>query len=235
MIHPFALAGPGGSKSGAVKIETVTVHVVDDHEPMRESLGALLRGMGFEVNLFESGEAFSKGLAGLSPGVLLTDLRMPGMSGLDLIASLGSRQGDFPTVIMTAHGDMDSAVSALRLGARDFIQKPFREAELVAILEREAAALLDSGSSDSVRLAARARLAGLSRRELEVVRGLVLGRTNKQIAHQLEISVRTVEMHRSRALDRLACRNLAELVSLALQGEIQTMGDADQPGDPAPS
>ena len=218
-----------------MKIETVTVHVVDDHAPMRESLGALLRGMGFETKLYASGEEFLDAVDGHSPGVLLTDLRMPGMSGLDLITALGSRQADFPAVIMTAHGDVDSAVRALRLGARDFIQKPFREAELVAILRREGEALRDSESSDAVLLAARARLAGLSRRELEVVRGLVLGKTNKLIAHELDLSVRTVEMHRSRAMDRLACRNIAELVALALQGDVQTMGDAEEPAGSAPS
>lgn len=231
LIHPFALTATGGSKSDTVRIEPVTVHVVDDHTPMRESLGALLGGLEFDVKLFASGEEFMGAFSGLPPGVLLTDLRMSGMSGLDLIMSLGSRQRDFPAVIMTAHGDVDSAVSALRLGARDFIQKPFREAELVTILRRESGALRNSGASDGIRLAARTRLAALSRRELEVVQGLALGKTNKLIAHDLDLSVRTVEMHRSRAMDRLACRNLADLMAIALHGDVHTMANGDPAAD----
>lgn len=205
----------------------MTIYVVDDHAPMRASLDALLAGLGFDVRLFASGEDFFEAFAGIEPGVLLTDLRMSGMNGLDLMASLGNRQRDFPTVIMTAHGDVDAAVSALRLGARDFIQKPFREAELGAILRRESEALRDSETCDAIRLAARAKLANLSQRELEVVKDLALGKTNKLIAHELGLSVRTVEMHRSRAMDRLACRNIAELMAIALHGDVHTMSCGD--------
>ena len=232
MIHPFALTGTDGSKSDVVSIEPVTVHVVDDHAAMRESLGALLGELGFEVRHFACAEELLDAFPVLSPGVLLTDLRMSGLSGLDLIALVAGRRRDFPAVIMTAHGDVDSAISALRLGARDFIQKPFLEAELVTILRREGGALRDSGASDGIRLAARARLAALSPRELEVVRGLALGKTNKLIAHELDLSVRTVERHRSRAMDRLACRNLAELMAIALHGDVRTMPTGDQEPDP---
>lgn len=235
MIHPFGLTGSGGLKGNVGKLETMTIYVVDDHAPMRASLDALLAGFGFEVELFASAEDFLDSVAGRAPGVLLTDLRMSGMSGLELIAALGRRQRDFPSVIMTAHGDVESAIGALRLGARDFIQKPFRENELAAILLRESGALRDSGTSDAVRNAARERLSGLSPRELEVVRGLALGRTNKQIAHELDLSPRTVEMHRSRAMDRLACRNLAELMAIALHGDVQGMARRESSDGPIPS
>ena len=225
MIHPFGLVGTSGSNSQDANFEIMTIYVVDDHAAMRASLDALLGGFGFRVTLFASAEDFLDAAGTLEPGVLLTDLRMTGMSGLDLIAALGDRRRDFPAVIMTAHGDVESAVGALRLGARDFIQKPFREAELATILYRESGALRDAGASEAIRRAARSRLSALSPRELEVVRELVVGKANKQIAHELDLSVRTVEMHRSRAMDRLACRNLAELMAIAVHGDIGTMPD----------
>ena len=212
----------------------MTVYVVDDHAPMRASLDALLSSVGFNVTLFASAEEFLDAVPSLIPGVVLSDLRMSGMDGLDLVASLienlGERHRQFPTVIMTAHGDVDSAVRAIRLGARDFIQKPFRETELVAILQREGGSLQDVGLADAMRQAARDRLSGLSPREREVVQELALGRTNKMIAHDLNLSVRTVEMHRSRAMDRLHCCNLAELMTIALHGEIFTLGTAERAG-----
>ncbi|MGH6707306.1 MAG: response regulator transcription factor, partial [Sphingomicrobium sp.] len=108
----------------------MTIYVVDDHAPMRRSLDALLASVGFSTCLFSSGEEFLAASDKLDPGILLTDLRMSGMDGLDLVARLKSMNREFPAIIMTAHGDIDAAIRALRLGARDFIQKPFREAEL---------------------------------------------------------------------------------------------------------
>lgn len=232
MSYSLPLNFAPGTADENLRSVPMAVYVVDDHVPMRASLDALLSGVVFNVALFASAEEFLASVPSLTPGVVLSDLRMSGMDGLDLVASLieilGERHRQFPTVIMTAHGDIDSAVRAIRLGARDFIQKPFRETELVDILEREGRALQHAGVADAVRETARAKLAGLSPREREIVQELVLGRTNKMIAHHLNLSVRTVEMHRSRAMDRLHCCNLAELMAIALHGEIFTLVTAER-------
>lgn len=220
VFHPISLSFAGGSKTSNMDLHPMTIYVVDDHAAMRSSLDALLSSVGFSPYLFSSGEEFLAAADNLDPGILLTDLRMSGIDGLDLVALLKNRNREFPAIIMTAHGDVDAAIRALRLGARDFIQKPFREAELLAILQREAEALRNSDTSDAIRLTAQIKLAGLTPREFEVVQSLVRGKTNKSIAHELDLSIRTVEMHRSRAMDRLGCRNIAELMAVALHGDI---------------
>lgn len=223
VYHPIALNLAGGSKASQMNSDCMAIYVVDDHAAMRKSLDALLGSVGFTTQLFASGEEFLAAAEDLEPGILLTDLRMSGMDGLDLVSCLKTMNCEFPAIIMTAHGDIDAAIRALRLGARDFIQKPFREAELLAIIDREAQALQSSGTSDAVKVMAQLKLEGLTPRELEVVQGLALGKTNKTIAHELALSTRTVEMHRSRAMDRLGCRNIAELMAIALHGDILGM------------
>ena len=223
VFHSNALDFADGSKTPEMNLDRMTIYVVDDHAAMRRSLDALLASVGFATFSFASGEEFLAAADDLDPGILLTDLRMSGMDGLDLVACLKSRNRDFPAIIMTAHGDVDAAIRALRLGARDFIQKPFREVELLTILQREAEALRNSGTTEAVRLTAEIKLAGLSPREFEVVRALARGQTNKSIAHELALSIRTVEMHRARAMDRLGCRNVAELIAVALHGDILRM------------
>ena len=227
VYHPISLNLAGGSKTSNMNLDPMTIYVVDDHAPMRRSLDALLESVGFSTCLFASGEEFLAASADLAPGILLTDLRMSGMDGLDLVARLKAMKLDFPAIIMTAHGDVDAAIRALRLGARDFIQKPFREAELLAILHRETEALRNKGTSDAIRLMAQVKLAELSPRELDGVKGLAHGKTNKAIAHELALSIRTVEMHRSRAMDRLGCRNVAELMAIALHGDVLGMSGND--------
>ena len=227
VFHPNSLNLAGGSKASNMDLDPMAIYVVDDHAAMRRSLDALLASVGFSTLLFSSGEEFLAAADDLPAGILLTDLRMSGMDGLDLVARLKAGNHDFPAIIMTAHGDVDAAIRALRLGARDFIQKPFREAELLAILQREAEAIRNSGTSEAIRLMAQVKLAELSPREFEVVQALAQGKTNKAIAHELALSVRTVEMHRSRAMDRLGCRNIAELVAIALHGDILAMSAND--------
>lgn len=194
------------------------IYVVDDHAPMRASLKALLGDRGI-VRTFGSAEEFLEIADSLSPGILLTDIRMDGMTGLQLVAQLSSDQSRFRPIIMTAHGDVDAAIAALRAGACDFLQKPFREEELIGIIDREANRLDGPSSGHALRDEAQALLRTLSPRELEVAQGLMRGGTNKSIAHDLGLSVRTVEMHRARAMARLGCKTLAELVSLCLLGD----------------
>jgi two-component system response regulator FixJ len=233
VFHPISLNFADGSKTSSMDLDTMAIYVVDDHAAMRSSLDALLSSFGFSPYLFSSGEEFLAAADNLDPGILLTDLRMSGIDGLDLVARLKNRKREFPAIIMTAHGDVDAAIRALRLGARDFIQKPFRETELLAILQRETEALRNSDTSDAIRLTAQVKLAGLSPREFEVVQGLAQGKTNKSIAHELALSIRTVEMHRSRAMDRLGCRNIAELIAIALHGDIMGMAPGCLTPDPS--
>jgi len=222
-----------GSNSPAINLDRMTIYVVDDHAAMRRSLDALLASAGFTILSFASGAEFLAAADDLDPGILLTDLRMSGMDGLDLVSRLKDRKHDFPAIIMTAHGDVDAAIRALRLGARDFIHKPFREVELLTILQREAEALRNSETSEAVRLTAEVKLSGLSSREFEVVRGLARDQTNKSIAHELALSIRTVEMHRARAMDRLGCRSVAELIAIALHGGISGMSGSSRSPDPS--
>ena len=233
VFYPISLNFAGESKTSNMNLDPMTVYVVDDHAPMRSALDALLSSVGFSTRLFSCAEEFLGAADDLEPGILLTDLRMSGIDGLDLVASLKHRSREFPAIIMTAHGDVDAAIRALRLGARDFIQKPFRESELLAILQRETEVLHNSDTSDAIRLTAQVKLAGLSPREFEVVRGLAKGKTNKALAHDLALSIRTIEMHRSRAMDRLGCRNVAELMAVALHGDILGMACSGLAPDPA--
>ena len=233
MFHSNSQNFADGSNSPAINLDRMTIYVVDDHAAMRRSLDALLASAGFTILSFASGEEFLAAADDLDPGILLTDLRMSGMDGLDLVSRLKDRKHDFPAIIMTAHGDVDAAIRALRLGARDFIHKPFREVELLTILQREAEALRNSETSEAVRLTAEVKLSGLSSREFEVVRGLARGQTNKSIAHELALSIRTVEMHRARAMDRLGCRSVAELIAIALHGGISGMSGSSRSPDPS--
>ena len=185
------------------------VYAVDDNVEMCRSLYALLSATGYDFRYFTSPLQFLRQQNELEPGVLLVDLRMPEMDGLELLARIDSEFHRFRAVMFTGHGDISIAVQSIKLGAADFLQKPFGELELLEIIERELAVLVgtpsDAGTPQSP-------LGSLSPRERDVVASLARGLSNKAIAKDLGISVRTVEMHRSRAMQRLGCRNLAELL-----------------------
>lgn len=188
------------------------VHVVDDDEALRDSLAWMLEANGHAVAAHESGEAF---LAACEPGMtgcVLLDVRMPGMSGLEVFEELGRRRCGLPVVFITGHGDVPMAVSALKKGAVDFIEKPFAEADMLRLiehcLEREregrARRLLEA---DTVR-----RLEHLTQREREVLDLIIAGKLNKQIADVLGISIKTVEVHRARVMEKMGANSLAVLV-----------------------
>ena len=191
------------------------VHVVDDDADVRRSLQRLLLAAGFTPILYDDAFAVLDRVADLVVGCVLLDMWMPGMDGLELQARLKDLSVGLPVIMITGHGDVPTAVRAMKAGAVDFIEKPFEEARLLASIE---AALASTGQADrdgELAEAAR-RIATLSRRERQVLDGLMAGHHNKVIAHDLGISTRTVEVHRARMLERLGTRHSAEAIRLAV-------------------
>ena len=194
---------------------------MDDEEPIRRSLGLLLRSAGFTVQVFETASAFLAAAMEVLPfGCLLLDVRMPGMDGMALQTVLTERGIRYPTVIVTAHGDVALAVSAMKAGASDFLEKPYTASSIIEVVEN-ALKRGDEGDARSSEAAdAAARIAALSARETEVLLGLVAGKPNKIIAFDLQLSTRTVEFHRANLMEKLAVRSLSEAVRLALAAGI---------------
>jgi two-component system response regulator FixJ len=188
------------------------VCIVDDDESVRESLGELLDAAGYAVESFGSAVRF---LASETPNCcacLVTDVRMPEMDGLALQEELGRRGCRFPVIVITGHGDVPLAVRAMRAGAADFIEKPFKHESLLASVKRalEAGPSVSAGPDPIVR----EHMAELTAREREVMDLMVLGHPNKVIAQKLDISFRTVEVHRTRVLSKMQAKNVAELVRI---------------------
>jgi two-component system response regulator FixJ len=197
------------------------VHILDDDPAVLKSLDRLLRAAGYETMPYDSAFALLEAAARLS-GCVLLDIRMPGIDGLEVHRRLAG--GDAPIILMTGHGDVGMAVEALKAGAVDFLEKPFSEEKLFGAIE---AALLKSGAraTQGIAMEAERKVAKLSPREREVLNGLVQGEANKVIAHRLGISVRTVELHRSRMLRRLGTRHLADAIKLAVLAELCLDGE----------
>ena len=197
------------------------VHVVDDDEALRRAMARLLRTAGFETVAYETAQAVLNAAPNLSSGCMLLDLRMPGMDGLELLARLGEFGIDLPVIVLTGHGDVPTAVRAMKAGAVDFIEKPIDETHLLTAIE---AAVAEKRPAPGDRAAARDRamaraieqMALLSPRERQVLEAIAFGRPNKLIAYDLGISVRTVEVHRAHMLDRLGVRNIAEAIRIAM-------------------
>lgn len=192
-----------------------TVHIVDDEEPVRKSLAFLLTMAGFTVRVHESATAFVEAAPSIRNGCLVTDLRMPDLSGVDLLRHLGTMQVHIPSIVITGHGDVPMAVAAMKAGALDFIEKPFEDDVLIEAIKRAAARLAREPGGEDV-AAIRARLERLSDREREVLSGVVAGLPNKTIGYDLDISPRTVEVHRANVMAKMEARSLPELVRMAL-------------------
>jgi RNA polymerase sigma factor (sigma-70 family) len=197
----------------------LVVHIVDDDAGVRDSLEILLRLHGYRAVGFASGEAFLEALDNSPPrpgGVVLLDLRLPGMSGAQVQAELASRKLAWPVVILTAHGDVASARNALKAGASDFIEKPIQENLLLAALEH-AAIQQRTAEAEALRKAElERRLARLTPREREVLAMIVEGRHNREVAQILGISPRTVEVYKARVMDKLDVDRLPDLIRLTL-------------------
>jgi FixJ family two-component response regulator len=195
----------------------LSVHIVDDDEAIRDSLKWLLESRGLEVVLYPSGEAFLGAFDSSFCGCLVLDVRMPGMNGLDLYSQLQARASTLPVIFITGHGDVPMAVSALKKGAVDFIEKPFNDQDMLRLIEScmkqdRAAAAERAHNASAVQ-----RLENLTPREREVLGLVVAGKLNKQIADELDISIKTVEVHRSRVMEKMGANSVAELVQLALK------------------
>jgi two-component system response regulator FixJ len=195
------------------------VHVVDDDAAVRRALVRLLRSEGLEAVTYETAQAVLNAAPSLSSGCILLDLQMPGMDGLELLARLGELGIELPVIVVTGHGDVPTAVRAMKAGAVDFIEKPIDETQLFAAID---AALAEKKFAVRERAVAGAteRLALLSPRERQVLEAIAIGRPSKLIAYDLGISVRTVEVHRAHMLDRLGVRNMAEAIRIAVMATL---------------
>src|SRR4051795_3700747 len=194
------------------------VYVIDDDPAMRDSLDFLLGSAGFSVRLFDSAQRFLDELASLEAGCVLTDVRMPGIDGMELLRQLNAGARKLPVIVMTGHGDVPLAVEAMKLGALDFLEKPFEDDRLVGMIET-ALSQTDSGP-DALTDDICSRVASLSQRERQVMQGLVTGQSNKVIARESDISPRTVEVYRANVMTKMQAGNLSELVRFALRAGI---------------
>jgi RNA polymerase sigma factor (sigma-70 family) len=197
----------------------VTVFIVDDDPSMRDSLALMLGLLGYSTASFESAEAFLAGWRDDWSGCIVADLRLPGKSGLDLLAELRARGSRLPFIVITAHGDVPSARAAFQSDAVDFLEKPFDDGELCAAIERglqRESRRIENGQAHAD---VESKLARLTPREREVLALVGRGLHAKEIAASLEISPRTVEVHKARIMTKLDARNVAELVRFALAAE----------------
>lgn len=192
------------------------VHIVDDQESVRKSLAFLLGMAGFAVRMHSSATEFLEAAPGIRDGVLVTDLRMPDMSGVELLRHLSAVKVTLPAIVITGHGDVPMAVEAMRAGAVDFIEKPFEEAVIVAAIRRAAEQLVGKPEEAEEVAAIQTRLASLSGRERQVLAGVVAGLANKSIAFDLDISPRTIEIHRANMMAKMRATSLPHLVRMAL-------------------
>ena len=193
-----------------------TVYVVDDDEAVRDSLQWLLEGKDYRVRCFESAEAFLSRYDAREVACLIADIRMGGMTGMELQDRLIERQSPLPIVFITGHGDVPMAVDTMKKGAMDFIQKPFKEDDLVSLVERMLERARDAFISSQQSASREALLAKLTGRESQVLERIVAGRLNKQIADDLGISIKTVEAHRANIMEKLSANTVADLLKVAL-------------------
>jgi FixJ family two-component response regulator len=207
--------------------KTPLVYLVDDDLEVRESLGMLLRSVAMEVLTFPSADAFLDRLADPAgrPTILLLDVRMPGMSGMALLERLRAENPWLPIILITGHGDIDMAVRAMKLGAMDFITKPFSSQTLLDRIQEVLSHAAGQESTDSRPAEAAARLETLTPRERQVFERIVSGESNKVIAIDLGISVRTVESHRASIMDKLKASTLVDLVMLSVNLKDQYQRD----------
>ncbi|MDP1582652.1 MAG: response regulator FixJ [Bradyrhizobium sp.] len=193
------------------------IYVIDDDEAMRDSLNFLLDSAGFHVTLFESAQNFLDRLAGLEFGCVVSDVRMPGIDGIEMLKRMKASQSTFPILIMTGHGDVPLAVEAMKLGAVDFLEKPFEDDRLIGMIEAAIRQAEPAAKSETITHEIAARVATLSPRERQVMDGLIAGLSNKLIARDYDISPRTIEVYRANVMTKMQANSLSELVRLAMR------------------
>ena len=196
------------------------IYVIDDDDAVRQSLEFLLKTTGMTVRGFEHAKAFLDVLPQVQQGCVITDVRMPGMSGIDLLSRLKDSNPNLPVIVITGHGDISLAVEAMKIGAIDFLEKPFDDDHLIAAvraaLNRDAGVVKRKAELGEIT----EKLAALSNRERQVLDGLVAGKANKSIAFDLGISPRTVEIYRANVMTKMAANSLSDLVRMAMLADI---------------
>ena len=190
------------------------VHLIDDDEGVRQAVAFLLATSGFAVRVYESASAFLDALPSVQPGCIVTDVRMPGMDGLALQRTLKARDVGLPVIVITGHGDVPLAVEAMKAGAVDFIEKPFNDDTLLSAVRVAISRHATDSRRDGEVAAIKTKLDSLSPREREVLDGLIAGLPNKTIAYDLNISARTVEVHRANLMARMGAHSVADLVRM---------------------
>jgi two-component system, LuxR family, response regulator FixJ len=193
------------------------VYIIDDEAAMRDSLNFLLDAAGFKVRLFETASLFLDSLPNLEFGCVVSDVRMPGLDGIELLKRMKSGQSTFPIVIMTGHGDIPLAVEAMKLGAIDFLEKPFEDDRLIGMIEAAIRQGEPAAKNEAVTRDIALRIATLSPRERQVMEGLIAGLSNKLIARDYDISPRTIEVYRANVMTKMQASSLSELVRLAMR------------------
>jgi len=188
------------------------IYLVDDDDALRDSLAWLLESSGHNLCAFASAEAFLEGLDEVERGCVLLDVRMGGMSGIELFEQLRAQNFHLPVIFLTGHGEVPMAVEALKRGAYDFIEKPFGDKQLISLVDAALKHERDAHDSFELRDEVERRFASLTQREREVLRLILAGRLNKQIADELSISIKTVEVHRARVMEKMSANSIAELV-----------------------
>ncbi|HEX4326403.1 MAG TPA: response regulator [Burkholderiales bacterium] len=201
--------------------QAAPVLVVDDDDAVRAAIGMLLQASGVAYRAFAGAREFLDAAPWDQAACLVLDVRMPEISGIELLKQLRTRGIALPVIVMTGHGDVPMAVTAMKLGAFDFIEKPFDESHLLELISQATAAGLAAQSREAERAAATERIAGLTPREREVFELVTAGKLNKVIAYDLGLSARTVEIHRARVMEKTGAKSLSELVRLkvALEAE----------------
>ncbi len=192
------------------------VHIIDDDDDARESLAFLLGTANVEVEVYDSAVAFLKALPQITGGCIITDVRMPEIDGMELLRRLTADGVALPVIMMTGHGDVPLAVEAMKLGAVDFLEKPFDDDALLASVRMALSRNRADSEQELLKTEIKERLASLSPREQQVLDGLVAGHPNKTIAFDLGISARTVEVYRANVMTKMQARSLSELVRMAL-------------------
>jgi len=196
------------------------VYVIDDDDAMRDSLDFLLGSADFDVTLFESAQHFLDALPDASFGCVVSDVRMPGIDGIEMLKRLKASRSTFPVVIMTGHGDVPLAVEAMKLGAVDFLEKPFEDDRLIGMIDIALKQAESGARGEAVANDIAARIASLSPRERQVMEGLIAGLSNKLIAREYDISPRTIEVYRANVMTKMQASSLSELVRLAMRAGV---------------
>jgi two-component system response regulator FixJ len=195
---------------------SAVVHLIDDDESVRQALAFLLATAGHAVRIYESGTAFLDALDTLQPGCIISDVRMPGIDGLELQRRLKRLDVNLPFIIMTGHADVPLAVEAMKAGAIDFIEKPFDDSLLLSAIKAALDRFSETGHREAEIARIETKLQSLSAREQQVLQGLLVGHPNKTIAYDLNLSPRTVEVHRANVMTKMGATSLSDLIRMSL-------------------